>query len=130
MSRRTPAVGAQVQLAANELAIAPMNTTGAQRILGASGRLAGASSVGTFAKLLGASAENRGRTISSREITAVSPGTGRGVLSPPTVRIETRDGHAQEIGIAASLFSPNWSRANVSARDAAAREIARRAGLD
>jgi hypothetical protein len=126
MSGRGPGWGAQLGLTPNYLSVSPMNVTGAQRILGLGARAVGVPGFGGVNSLING-VKPQPFAIPYSDIRSVTPGTGPGLFSPPTVRVQTTQG-AYEFGVTGNLWALSASRQAVQARNQMIAALAAQAG--
>jgi len=126
MSGRRLGWGAEVGLYDNHLAVSPMNVSGAQRILGLGARAVGIPGFGGVNFLIN-QAKPEPQAIPYSDITSVAPGSGPGLFSPPTVRVQTTQGN-YELGVTGDLWAFNRSQRAVQARNALLSQLASRSG--
>ena len=115
MSGRGPSYGAELGITDNYLTVSPINTKGAQRLLGLGAHAAGVHGFGGVNQAINL-AKPDPQMIPLSEITSVSAGSGRGYFSPPTARIETTRGE-YEFGVAGDIWTRNGSSRARDARD-------------
>ncbi len=119
--------GAEVGLYDSHVGVSPMNVEGAQRILGLGARAVGIPGFGGVNYLIN-QAKPEPQAIPYSEIASVTPGSGPGLFSPPTVRIQTTQGDNYEIGVTGNLWALSRSQQAVQARNQLLAELAARSG--
>lgn len=124
MGRARVGMGAQVGVCNDHLALSPMNVTGAQRMLGLGARAVGIPGFGGVNYLIN-QAKPDPQLIPYSDITAVTPGSGPGLFSPPTVRIQTTQG-SHEVGVTGNLWALNRSQQALQARNQLLADLAAR----
>jgi hypothetical protein len=115
MSGRRPGWGAQIGLTDVGMFASPMNVTGATRMLGLGARAVGVPGFGGVNYLV-KRAVPEPVFIPYSQMTSVAPGTGPGLFSPPTVRVQTPE-QMYEFGTTGTLWTLSRSQQAVQARD-------------
>lgn len=115
MSGRGPGWGTRLDITDTHVGVSPLNVTGAQRGLGVVAHVAGISGYGGVNALIN-HAKPDPLAIPLSEITSVAPGSGPGLFSPPTARIETTTGPV-DVGVTGSIWSRSRSKTALTARD-------------
>jgi hypothetical protein len=127
-ARGRPVVGGVLDATNEGLIFSPVDTSAPRRILVGMARAGGVTGAGVANRIFERTPAVQPQRIPWSDVTSVHPGTGPGILSPPTLEVERTGADVLRVGVVHDPWAPNRSAANTTNRDLAIQQALERIG--